>query len=266
MISQYRDFLVDIGLSDKEAAVYELLLNLGPTSVAQVAKGTRGVQRTNLYNVLYSLISKGLAEKIEGGKVVRFRALSPENLQKIIDTRAQETKNAQNTLGNVLSSLKSLYSVTTDRPSVAHLEGTVGLTKIYEDILKEKQDILLIRSVYDKDHPELQELLAKQVQRQVRAKIRVRAITPLVEHISKQTIKRDPERLLERLLVPKEKLTLPAQIIIYGDKVAVTDVKDTHISTVIDNKNIADTFRVLFEYLWGLGQVEHERLLKELSG
>ncbi len=56
-------------------------------------------------------------------------------------------------------------------------------------------------------------------------------------------VKNDPE-------IPAEKLNIPAQIILYGDKTAITNFKDSMLTVVIDSKYIHETFRKIFEYVW----------------
>jgi hypothetical protein len=58
------------------------------------------------------------------------------------------------------------------------------------------------------------------------------------------------ERNITRKVVPKEKLELPSQIIIYNNTVSITSLKKEVITTIIENEDIAQTFKKLFNYLW----------------
>ena len=60
----------------------------------------------------------------------------------------------------------------------------------------------------------------------------------------------DESRLVTRRFAPRELFKLPAQIIIYANKVAITGLKKTFVSTLIQNQNISDTFNAMFEYMW----------------
>lgn len=50
--------------------------------------------------------------------------------------------------------------------------------------------------------------------------------------------------------MPAEKLNIPAQVIVYGDKVAITNFKESMITVAVESKYIAETFRLMFEYMW----------------
>ncbi|KKU70610.1 MAG: hypothetical protein UX94_C0003G0004 [Parcubacteria group bacterium GW2011_GWA2_47_21] len=60
----------------------------------------------------------------------------------------------------------------------------------------------------------------------------------------------DEKYLITRKIVPKDELHIPAQIIIYGEKVAITNFKEGFINVLMESKYIADTFRIMFEYMW----------------
>lgn len=258
------DLLVKIGLSDKESLVYLTLLELGVSPARTLIAKTK-LKRGNLYDILYQLISRGVVEKTENKKVAAFRASPPENLLKIIENREQEVDGSKKLFENSLSSLKSLYNLTTKKPTVFYYEGLMGLKRIYEDILREKKNILLIRSIYDNNHKEIDDLILSQINKQIKAGIRTRAITPFVEDTPQAVLEKDKERLVERRIIQKEKLVLPGQIIIYGNKVAITDLKDSFISTLIENENIAETFRILFNYVWDQAQEESEGIYKSIK-
>jgi hypothetical protein len=45
-------------------------------------------------------------------------------------------------------------------------------------------------------------------------------------------------------------LNNPAQVVIYGNKVALTSFGDCMITTIIEDPSITKTFNMLFEVLW----------------
>lgn len=36
----------------------------------------------------------------------------------------------------------------------------------------------------------------------------------------------------------------------YGDKVAITNFKESIITVLVESKYIAETFRIMFDYIW----------------
>jgi len=71
--------LMDIGLTDKEAAAYLVLLRFGTRSTSYVAQKAR-LNRGTAYVALHSLLAKGLVAKASKRKVQHFSALDPEHL------------------------------------------------------------------------------------------------------------------------------------------------------------------------------------------
>ena len=132
------------------------------------------------------------------------------------------------------------------------LYDVLGLTTgDYLEVELYKGNCLLItpKELVDK-HPEIDKLVMKQIEAQVKRGIKTRAITPIVEGTREMIVAHDTERLVTRRLAKVEDLSLPAQVIIYANKVAITDLKGTLISTLIENENIAESLKQLFEYMW----------------
>ena len=83
--------LMDIGLSEKEAAVYLALLELGSDTVQHIAKKS-AVNRATTYVILDSLKKKGVVSTVEKGTKTHFQAESPESLRKLIRLQEAEIK------------------------------------------------------------------------------------------------------------------------------------------------------------------------------
>ena len=67
----------EVGLTDKEAAVYLALLELGVASVLRIASKA-GVKRPTAYITLAALREKGFVEVIPKGTTTLYQAVDPE--------------------------------------------------------------------------------------------------------------------------------------------------------------------------------------------
>lgn len=253
-----RELLLHIGMTENEAAVYGALLALGTVSVGELTKET-ALKRSNLYNILESLIGRGAAVKTEKKGVAYFQATDPESLRALAYRQEEQARHHRESLELALPSLQSLYQLANAKPSTHSFEGVAGVQRVYDDIIRTKKDILLMRSVYDNDLPELKKTVDAQIRRQVKNGIRTRVIAPFVPNTQYRFLHLDEKNLVERRMVPKEQFTLPAQVIVYGNKVAITALqdKDAIISTIIENVHIAETMRMMFEYMWAKSEGEH---------
>lgn len=252
------EILQVIGLSPDEITVYEYLLTSGARTAGDVSRHT-SIKRGTAYNVLGDLVARGFARQFEDKGVMKFALEHPSRIREMLEARGQKLNEGLRSFDSALPALTSRWNLVYHRPAVRYYEGLSGLNEIYEDIIREGADILLIRSVYDDDKPDLNKLVQKQIACQVERGIKTRALTPIDVETYKTISEFDEARLVERRLAPEGELMLPGQVMIYGDKVAITDLKDSMVSTLIENRNVAETFKQLFEYMWARADMPRKK-------
>lgn len=93
-IKKSQESLLLLGFSEKEASVYLYLLEKG-TEIggSKISVGTN-LHRQYVYNALQKLINLGLVEEITHGKLSKYEALPPKELEKIAKRRLLETEDA----------------------------------------------------------------------------------------------------------------------------------------------------------------------------
>jgi len=261
----YYQTLVEGGLNINQAKMYETIVRGGKLPASHAAR-LANVPRTLGYKALQELQTLGLIGKEDvPGKVATFSAAHPFKLKEMVDQRYTQAKDAKVAIEGVLGKLISDFNTRSGAPGLRILEGAAGVAELYEDILNERQPIKLIRSPEDSRHPELAEMVRKQIGEQKKIGIQTQAITALAEGTPAEIIAFDDERLVTRRIVPKEKLAVPAQIIIYANKVAITAYEDAVITTIIENPAIRKTFEMVFDYLWGSAEQDHQKILKTIK-
>lgn len=243
--------LIGAGLTQEQAHVYELLLKRGPRQAGQLPR-TLGLSRPYVYKLLSELEELGLVTKEEPpGKPAQFVPAHPFAIQELIRKRQAELSVTDQTIKAVMGSLISDYSTSSRTPGVRIIPGIEGIRELYQDILQEAKPVSLLRSVRDDDTPELLELVLEQIKKQVKRGITARVLAPLPNDISLSALReRDKENMVIRKTIERERFTLPAQIIIYGNKIGITAYQESHMTTIIENEAIVATFRVVFEILW----------------
>ena len=262
---EYRDSLLAGGLTSHQAKMYEILIKRGKRSASSAALGAH-VPRTLAYKALKELESLGLVSKEDApGMVAQFSAVHPFKLKEVMDNKYKQAKDARTAIDNILGKIISDFNTTSGAPGIRILEGKHGIAELYEDILNERQTIKLIRSPEDDAHPELATMVQKQIEEEKRLGIHTFAITPIEEGAPLAIIVHDSERLTTRRMVPRDKMMIPAQIVIYANKVAITAYKGAIITTIIENPAIKTTFEMTFDYLWSLAEDDHNRIYATLS-
>lgn len=259
----YKDFLYRAGLTSDQALIYEIFMKNGIMPARKMSL-ISGLKRPFCYKVIDQLLAFGLIEKIDK-KVALFTPTHPSRLADLISKKQESLDIAKQSINSVLGNLVSDYNLYSGKPNVRFFEGIAGVEAVYDDILLEKKNILLFRSPFDSDQPALEKLVMKQIEKQVEAGIHTKAITPLVEDSIKTAIALDEKKLVTRCLVPKDLFMIPAQVIVYGDKVAITSYKDFFVTSIIQNPDIAETFSIMFNFIWNQTVQESQKLLKKDS-
>ncbi len=234
--------LIEFGLSDKEARVYLALLELGPSSVTDVARRAR-VTRTNAYHLLNSLLSYGLASSTEGEAKTFFSAEDPKRLVYFLKEKMDIAESRFKEAESVLPVLRSLHRDPKKPLHVKYYEGIEGLISIYEDTLNAKTEILGYASV-EYQHSFFPGYFPEYYQRRTSQGIRVRCM--LAETPDSLRIKGlDKKQLRTTKIIPK-KYEVSPEINIYDDKVAIMSLKEK-FGVIIESEAVTEAFRNLFE-------------------
>ena len=231
------------GLTESQAKGYLALIEHGSLSPVELAEMT-GETRTNGYMICEKLESLGLATKKDGKKAV-YMPESPTRLKQLLINRQKRLKEADTQLAGILPTLLSTYRLATDKPGTIYLEGTDSLKRVYDDIIQTGETIHIFPSSYDRDDPETAAMIDSQIKRQRAANIKTEVL--LRQDIFDQLSDTDNSLFEAR---PTTLGALDAQIIIYGDNIAITTFRSGVVTTIITSTPIADTFRQLFANQW----------------
>lgn len=239
------EILLQLGLTDKEAALYLLLLQ-SPNQTAQKLADQTDIQRTNVYRLLDNLLAQGLITA-DDSSVKRFAAAEPQSLQKLLRNKQMELKQTASSLSALMPSFRSQYSLSLDKPGVFHMAGSEGFERLLEDMVRSKTEVLLVASD-DLPHDEqtltrFRELLIERKNNGVPTRALFR---------NAQYSQRIKEEFNERGIDVRFIGDVPfkGEVALYEDNTTFTVYDPSLIVTIITNKYITDTMRTLFEQLW----------------
>lgn len=242
--------LEQIGLTGEQARVYSCLVSSGTLQARKIASESR-VNRSLVYKILKQLIEFGLVlENTSSGSISTFTALHPSKLHAIVKRKEDDLKIADQALHEAVSSLGAQFNLTCGKPSVRFYEGLDGWKILHKDILHTGKDIMLIRSPLDNNTNDLKLMTGKNRENMKTAGIHIKLIVPIKNTPSSISVEEDKNYLIERRRVPREELNNPAQMVIYGNKVALTSFGNCMITTIIEDGDIAKTCAMLFSALW----------------
>ena len=246
---KYIESLKKLGLTSDQAKIYETLV--GATILrARLVALQSGVSRELCYVVLGQLEDLGLVEKSSQGKISLFRALHPRNIKKILEDKQEKVLTAEQSYQEIITKMVSDFNISHQRPFIRFYEGLEGLEKTYGHILRHAKTVRVMRSLYDYENQDIRLMVTEQIKKQSQKGIKSYVLTPHLDHMKSGKLTYNPEKNVVRKLVPKEVLSLPAQILIYNNTVSITSMKSEIITTIIENEDIAKTFLTLFNYMW----------------
>ncbi len=240
--------LKDIGLSDNEAKVYLAMLELGPAPVAEIA-AKAGVNRPTAYLQIESLKKMGLANIQHKNKKTLYAAESPEQLGTLLEKQRFAIETKEKEIKKIFPELEKLFQSYGARPNVRLFEDKDVIERIRQEVLKSKEKTLRAIFSLDEVHSFLpDETREKGSEARVQKKIFSKAIyTSSQGDILK---KNDEVRLRESKYVPPDKLNISFDLTIFDDTVAITSFKKKLFCTVIKHKEIAESFKNLFDLIW----------------
>ena len=261
----YTEQLMSLGLNSKEAKTYEALLSLGASTITPIFQLSK-LKKGDTYNVLRSLKEKELIkEKTVRGKTV-FQAEPPQKISELLRHKQRQLDAEKNQLDTLLPELTTLFQGTTEKPIIQVLSGYDGIQAFYDDILTAETEILIFTSKYSHDDPKHEAILKKTLkQRFKKCKTRMAINTSKPDMTKKQLqeyLKLRESTNVEVRFIP-DKFAFPSRITVYDNKVGITSLKKELITTLIENKNIADTFRQMFKYMWEKAEEDHNELINK---
>jgi sugar-specific transcriptional regulator TrmB len=243
----YEQYLKNLGLSEKEAIVYLASLELGSSTIQEIAAKSQ-ISRSTAYEVIESLMKKGLMASLSKGKKRYFSAEKPEKLMNLIDVKKKELEKRKRELKAILPELWEITKLSRGRPKVRFYDGKQGIRRIQEDILKTKNlksieefipldDTHQLFPAHPRDH---RHGMAKKIDVPER----------MIYTSKKGAVLPQKKGPIETRFIPIKKFPFHTEITIYADKVAFVSFGRKLIGMIIESEDTANTLRSMFNLIW----------------
>ena len=234
--------LMDAGLTANESKVYYSLLKLGQSSVTEIMKRS-GVYRSNVYDTLEKLMTKGLIASVVRSGRKEFTAANPAQLYKILDEKKKE-------IDEIMPELKAEYEERKVVNEVRHFKGQEGIKAVLREINEEAHyDAFGISSNLAKVVPYY---FNHWIQERIDKKLTARMIK------AKGDLLRTPQvygvkvyqQLFEVREIPEEYFSRTATWILKEKVCIVLESIETPLAIIIHNKSIRDGYYSQFMHMW----------------
>jgi sugar-specific transcriptional regulator TrmB len=248
---------MNIGFTEYEARVYDVLINGGLMSANEITRHS-GVQRGRVYDVLKSLMDRGLCEMILG-TVKKYHALEPQqSFKKVLEEHIEKEKRIRDLIAGlqvINESTKSIISeldfvsIYTSVSAINH--KTIEFTEKSKDIIRAlcKPPYLYIRTV-----DELKEKAKPQLEALERG-CKFHCIYE-IEEVNKENFLNSCSFFQEHGEVVRVMHKLPLKLTIMDSDSSMFTLfhksltKNNITSMYIKNSDIVYAFIDLFEYYW----------------
>jgi len=238
--------LEKLGLTNIEARVYLTLLKLGSTKTGALVKKTE-LHRATVYDVLKRLIERGLVSYIIKGKIKHFQVTSPEYFLDKVKEEENKLKEKETFVKDIVKELNSIKEQAKVKEESSIYEGIKGIKLIFEEILKSKEYIAF------GSRGKLKEILGDffNIFQKRKKVLKIKSMLLFDEDLRNSDYTKNIHGDIKFL--PRE-YNSPIATFIYNDKVAIIILKETPTAFLLENKQVADSFRNYFEILWKIAK------------
>lgn len=238
----YEEQLKELGLTDNEVKIYLLLLQRGlmnPTKISQKL----GLHRGYVYDALERMQEKEVVNSILKDNKKYFQATNPETIIELLKLRLENFE-------KIIPDLKKISEVAKEETNVELHRGKRVYRTLLKDIvatLKKNETVYLIGVDENVLLNEVEPIYLKQYLNTIKSKnIKEKII-----------IKTGSKKLKHENLQYKElneKYIGKTSQIIYNDKIAIFVLGMPYYLIIIDNKEVAETYKKQFELLWSIAK------------
>lgn len=232
------------GLSVTEAKTYRTLLSRQQWLPSELAKSVNET-RTNVYKILDKLVEYKLAVRLENTKKLRFKAVNPARLLELAREYRLRQERAERSLELQAQDLMADYVKVHEQPGVTYYQGRAEIGKIFEAIAASAEEVVFIHTLAGIDFYSF-EVLHDLRMLAVKSGVSRRALTPDNSEATSNYAESDPHMLLQRTWLKPNDYTAPVEWGAFEDKLYVISYGQEAMGMVIENQQIATSFKQLF--------------------
>ncbi len=247
------EVLESIGMSKSEIKIYIDLIQNQRSSALDISKRTK-IHRSNTYDTLRNLISKGFAKEFLENKRKLFLATEPEKIKNYL-------KNKEREIETIIGQLTSFSNTHNSEEKISFTQGVFAVRQALLDLLEKNSTI----NTYGASNATVnffgRGFLEDFHRRRIKRKIQMRQIynpdsIQRINYLNKL-------RFTEARALPKKYDTNISTLICDGILNFIIFSKPLSVIS-IHNKEITDAYNKYFELLWGRAVVPSEPEQKKL--
>jgi HTH-type transcriptional regulator, sugar sensing transcriptional regulator len=241
--------LKEIGLTDGEIKVYLALFTLGSTSTGPLVKEAK-IHSSKVYPILDRLIEKGLVSFIKEGKKTIYTANPPNTILSFLDKKQTRIKAQKEEAKDLIKELELQKTIEKAKTEATIFKGTKGVMTAYALASKDlkKGDVAYAMFLPPIKNKPLLNFLVN-----ITNGLSKKGVVHYMlfnESCPEEITVKKMKNMNIRVGAPKEYQS-PAEVCVYGNNTIIsTTGGEEHITFLIQNKEIADSFKNQFSTFW----------------
>ncbi len=247
--------LQNLGLTDKEAAVYLALLPLGAAPASTISKRARLVRSTTQFTC-NQLAQRGFLKATKKKNTYLYSCEPPQRILAMLDRQKDLLADQQEELRAVAGQLTGLMAGAASVPHIHFFEGKDGFVAAYQEMLEKasagSETLSFMRPLdLSGEHADLSKsftrLTALRKKKQIRARV-LASHCPEAKAMAAQTL----ERLRETRVLHEDVFgPSSVEIMTCGDSVFIATIEGRALfACIMKNAPVAHMLGALFEMQW----------------
>jgi sugar-specific transcriptional regulator TrmB len=258
MNENINEYLQKIGLTEYEVKIYMTMLEKDNCSASELAQAS-GVPRSKTYEILNNLSNKGLCIEVPD-TIKRYSAIKPvtaiNTLKQKLAADHQEKIDILNLIENKLIDIYSNRSYGESGASVIQIYREKNtIWQSIQDLLNSAENEIL---VFSKEPFIVSVGHNTNSMKQINKEVQIRSI-----YEEKDVLRNDYQEGIKSFLKEGEQVKivqeLPVKMTIIDNKLVLLIMKEKNnsgndlLAIVINQAELANTFRIIFEFFWMQG-------------
>ncbi len=235
-MSKEEEILGKIGMEEREAKIYLILLRLGSSTATKLSEEAN-IDRTTIYDILNRLINKSIVSYVIKDNIKYFAPVDPQHLLKELQEKEEELK-------EIMPRLLSLAESTKEKTAVEVFKGKTGIIAVFKMVLRDKKDYLFVGALH-----EISETIPISVYKFLKEAYSLKLDGKLLceegfgDHDTDIVGKNETYRIVSKTFTSTTTL-------IWGNKTAFFVFTEPCYTILIEGKEIADRHKLYFDHLW----------------
>jgi sugar-specific transcriptional regulator TrmB len=253
----YVDQLTRLGLTMYEAKAYLALIRRGSSTAAEVAR-IAGVPRQRIYDVLASLVERGLAST-HPGRVVRYVGSAPDTaIAHLVNDRRQAVHDLERAANAMIQQLAPAFKAgqgeTDPLDYIKVLRDRRAINESFRELQEEIKDEILVFTKPPYATPPQEEKKGVEVARTHKAcsvyEFSIFDDPETIEGVRGFIEAGEEARFVEEL--PLKLVIIDEKIVMFGMQDPVAEGSELTM-VVVEHPSLAQTLKIAFSTVWNVG-------------